>query len=113
MKAQPVTTLAGPLVCPNRRRVMPVEILANAASESVRIIAQEEKGRKGMPATIKRLPPAKSASQPRFSFFSRKKTGTPEQECCGPDHAHQVHRQQHSVISPQNAYLKDGSQTVK
>ena len=50
-----------------------MEILANAASESVRIIVQGEKERKGMPATIKRLPPAKSASQPRFSFFPEKR----------------------------------------
>ena len=73
MKAQPVVTLARPLACLNRRRVMPVKILANAASEYVRIIVQGEKERKGMPATIKRLPPAKSASHPRFSFFPEKR----------------------------------------
>jgi hypothetical protein len=73
MKAQLVITLAGPLACLNRRRVMPVEILANAERKNVRIIAHGEKERKEIPATIKRLPPAKIASQPVFSFFPEKR----------------------------------------
>jgi hypothetical protein len=52
---------------------MPVAILANAASEYVRIIAHGETEGKGTPAIIKRLPPAKSASHPRFSSFPEKR----------------------------------------